>query len=108
MAETINQFSKHHSDPPDRVRISSRGLVIENGNVLLSHEVNTGVYMSPGGGLESGDYKITVDVDIYDNSDFSILINDEDTTFPSNNPEGKVLKTDAKGETKTLTAEFTV
>ena len=55
MAETINQYSKHHSDPPERVRISSRGLVIENGNVLLSHEVNTGVYMSPGGGLESGE-----------------------------------------------------
>ena len=60
------------------------------------------------GGLESGDYKITVDVEVYDNSDFSVLSESEDTTFPTNNPEGKVLKSDAKGETKTLTAEFTV
>ena len=60
------------------------------------------------GGLESGEYKITVDIDIYDNSDFTVLSESEDTTFPTNNPEGKVLKTDAKGETKTLTAEFTV
>ncbi len=60
------------------------------------------------GGLESGDYKITIDVDVYDNSDFSILPEDEDTTFPTNNPDGKYLKEDAQGESKTLTAEFKV
>ncbi len=60
------------------------------------------------GGLESGEYKITVDVDIYDNSDFTVISKDDDTTFPENNPEGKVLKSDAECETKTLTAEFTV
>lgn len=55
MIETINQYSKHYSDPPEKVRISSRGLIVENGKVLLSHELNTGVYMSPGGGLETGE-----------------------------------------------------
>ena len=70
-------------------------------NLDLSKEIENG-------GLESGDYKITVDVEVYDNSDFSVLSESEDTTFPTNNPEGKVLKSDAKGETKTLTAEFTV
>lgn len=52
MIETINQYSKNHSDPPEKTRISSRGLIVENGKILLSHELNTGVYMSPGGGLE--------------------------------------------------------
>ena len=70
-------------------------------NLDLSKEIENG-------GLESGDYKITVDVEVYDNSDFSVLSESEDTTFPTNNPEGKVLKSDAKRETKTLTAEFTV
>lgn len=55
MAETVYQYSKHHSDPPERVRVSSRGLIVENGRVLLSHEVNTNVYMSPGGGVEENE-----------------------------------------------------
>lgn len=55
MAEIINQYSKHHSDPPERIRISSRGIVVENGKILLSHERNTDVFMSPGGGLEENE-----------------------------------------------------
>lgn len=55
MAETVYQYSKHHSDSPERVRVSSRGLIVENGRVLLSHEVNTNVYMSPGGGVEENE-----------------------------------------------------
>ena len=55
MAEIINQYSKHHSNPPEKIRVSSRGIVFENGKILLSHEVNTGVYMSPGGGVEENE-----------------------------------------------------
>ena len=55
MVENINQFAKTFSDPPERTRASSRGLVVENGKILLSYEENTGVYMSPGGGLENGE-----------------------------------------------------
>ncbi len=55
MAETVNQYSKHHSDPPEKVRISSRGIVVLNKKILLSHEVNTDVYMSPGGGVEENE-----------------------------------------------------
>lgn len=53
--ETINQYSKTHSNPPEKVRVSSRGLIIDGDKILLSHELNTGVYMSPGGGLEDGE-----------------------------------------------------
>ena len=51
--ETVNQYAKTFSDPPERVRIASRGIVIDGNKILLSHEINTGVYMSPGGGLEA-------------------------------------------------------
>ena len=53
--ETINQYGRVYSDPPERVRKSGRGIIIENGQILLSHELNTGVYMTPGGGLEQGE-----------------------------------------------------
>ena len=55
MIETINQYAKTYFDPPEKERIASRGLVINNKKILLSYEKNTDVYMSPGGGLESGE-----------------------------------------------------
>lgn len=53
--ETINQYAKTYSDPPERIRPSARGILVENGKILLSYEKNTDVYMSPGGGLEEGE-----------------------------------------------------
>ena len=53
--ETISQYSEHYCDPPKGVRRASRGLVIDGDKILLSYEVNTDVYMSPGGGLEVGE-----------------------------------------------------
>lgn len=53
--EIINQYAKTYSDPPERIRPSARGILVENGKILLSYEKNTGVYMSPGGGLEEGE-----------------------------------------------------
>lgn len=55
LCETVTQYAKTYSDPPERVRISSRGLLLDGNKILLSHELNTGVYMSPGGGLEAGE-----------------------------------------------------
>lgn len=55
MFETINQFAKTYSDPPEKIRPSARGILVENGKILLSYETNTDVYMSPGGGLEEGE-----------------------------------------------------
>lgn len=53
--ETIIQYAKTYSDPPEGVRRGSRGLVIHEGKILLSYETNTDVYMSPGGRLEAGE-----------------------------------------------------
>ena len=53
--ETINQYAETYSDPPERVRVAGRGIVVSDGKILLSHELNTGVYMTPGGGLEEGE-----------------------------------------------------
>ena len=53
--EVINQYAETYSDPPERERIAGRGIVVCDGKILLSHELNTGVYMTPGGGLEAGE-----------------------------------------------------
>lgn len=55
MIETINQYAKTYDMPPLKERIAGRGLVIEDGKILLSYEKNTNVYMTPGGGLENGE-----------------------------------------------------
>lgn len=54
-AEIINQYAENYSDPPERIRPAGRGVVVRDGKILLSHELNTGVYMTPGGGLEEGE-----------------------------------------------------
>jgi len=53
--EIIRQYNKIYADPPERVRVSCRAFVIDKDKLLLSHEVNKNVYMSPGGGLEDGE-----------------------------------------------------
>ena len=50
--EILVQYGKTYSDPPEGVRRGCRGLIFSDGKILLSHETNTDVYMSPGGGLE--------------------------------------------------------
>lgn len=53
--EIIRQYGKTYSDPPEKVRVGCRGIMIDGNKILLSHELNTGVYMTPGGGLEAGE-----------------------------------------------------
>ncbi len=53
--ETVTQYMEIYSSPPERVRDSSRAIVIKDGRILLTYEANTGVYMSPGGGVEPGE-----------------------------------------------------
>lgn len=55
MIEIINQYARTYSDPPEKERIASRGIIIRDNKILLSYEKNTDVYMSPGGGLEEGE-----------------------------------------------------
>ena len=53
--EIINQSDATYSETPENVRQASRAIVVRDGGILLTHERNTGVYMTPGGGLESGE-----------------------------------------------------
>lgn len=53
--ETVTQYMKIYSSPPEKVRESSRALIIRDGKILLSYEQNTNIYMSPGGGVEPGE-----------------------------------------------------
>ena len=38
-----------------KVRFACRGIVLEEGRILLTHETKTGVWMIPGGGREEGE-----------------------------------------------------
>ncbi len=51
--QTVNQYNTVYSDPPERVRESARAITVRDGKILLTYEANTGVYMSPGGGVEA-------------------------------------------------------
>ncbi len=51
----LEQYSLHHVNPPEKTRVSCRGIVMRDGKVLLSYESKKDVYMSPGGGLEDGE-----------------------------------------------------
>ena len=53
--ETIVQYARTFSDPPEKVREASRALIIKDNKLLLTYETNTNVYMTPGGGLEPGE-----------------------------------------------------
>lgn len=50
--EIIHQYGRVYSEIPERIRVASRGFLIDKGKILLSHELNTGVYLIPGGGAE--------------------------------------------------------
>ena len=53
--ETIKQFARAYTYPPERVRVGCRAIIVKDNKVLLSWEERKNVYMSPGGGLEAGE-----------------------------------------------------
>lgn len=53
--QTIKQFARAYTYPPERVRVGCRGLIVKDNKILLSCEKRKNVYMSPGGGLEAGE-----------------------------------------------------
>lgn len=53
--EIIHQYGRIYSEVPERIRIGSRAFLIKDGKILLSHEMNTGVYLIPGGGAEENE-----------------------------------------------------
>lgn len=53
--ETIHQYGRQFDETPERIRVACRAIITDGNKILLSHELNTGVYLIPGGGLESGE-----------------------------------------------------
>ncbi len=53
--EIIRQYNKIYSDPPEKVRVSCRALVLDKNKLLFSYEAKKDVYMSPGGGFEENE-----------------------------------------------------
>ena len=52
---TIELFGENRIKPHERERVGCRGIVIEDGKLLVSREEKTGIVMLPGGGLEEGE-----------------------------------------------------
>lgn len=55
MIKKLTQYGRIYSDPPEKTRPGARAIIIKDGKILLSYEINTNVYMTPGGGLEKGE-----------------------------------------------------
>ena len=53
--ESINIFGENRFETYTKIRKACRGIVISNGMILLTYEVNTDQWFIPGGGLESGE-----------------------------------------------------
>lgn len=61
------------------------------------------------GGLDAGEYKVTMTFDVYPESEAKILPTDADMTYPSYNPNGMYFDSkEAKYEEVMVSAEFTV
>lgn len=53
--EIIHQYGRQYDETPEKIRTSSRAIITDGNKILLSHELNTGVYLIPGGGIEEGE-----------------------------------------------------
>ena len=54
----INIIGDDYSGKWERVRVGCRGIIIEDGSILLSCETRTDLWMIPGGGLEPGETEV--------------------------------------------------
>lgn len=53
--KTIEIIGRNFCGEAANTRVACRGLVVQEGKLLLSHEENTGWYLIPGGGLEGNE-----------------------------------------------------
>ncbi len=53
--ETLFMYGEEYSQTPSYVRPACRAIIIKDNKILLSHEKHTGVYLTPGGGIENGE-----------------------------------------------------
>lgn len=53
--EIINIYGDNRFEKHTKIREACRGIVVQEGKILLSYEVNTDQWMIPGGGVEAGE-----------------------------------------------------
>lgn len=53
--ETIHIYGDNRFDPYTKTRVACRGIVVADGNILLTYETNRDQWFIPGGGLEAGE-----------------------------------------------------
>lgn len=56
--KSVSIVGKNYIGKYERTRIACRGIIVENGRILLSHAVEGDLWMLPGGGLEAGENEI--------------------------------------------------
>lgn len=53
--KTVEILGANRFETFTKTRVGCRAVVVRDGNILLSHETQTGWYLVPGGGLEEGE-----------------------------------------------------
>ncbi|MCR5735282.1 MAG: serine hydrolase [Lachnospiraceae bacterium] len=53
--KTVEILGANRFETYTKTRESSRAIIIKDGNILLTHELNSGWWLLPGGGLEAGE-----------------------------------------------------
>ncbi len=53
--KTIDIHGANAHETYSQTRVACRGIVVKDSRILVSHEVKTGIYMIPGGGLEGNE-----------------------------------------------------
>ena len=53
--KTVEVLGDNRSEAYTKTRIGCRGIIVRDGKILISHEVNTDYYLIPGSGLEDGE-----------------------------------------------------
>ena len=52
---TLNIYGANYSSCSNHTRSAARGLILQDGQILLSHGRLNDLYMIPGGGVEDGE-----------------------------------------------------
>ena len=53
--KTVEILGANRFENYTKTREGSRAIIVEDGKILLAHEVNSGWWLIPGGGLEEGE-----------------------------------------------------
>ncbi len=53
--KTVEILGSNRFETYTKIREGSRAIIVKNGNILLTHELKSGWWLLPGGGLEEGE-----------------------------------------------------